>query len=153
MKVHKAITTAALGVAVLTMATPSASAARFPVVVTNAAWCVGPNGQLVTTGHDHICKFAIEPSFWTQTGDGSWSMDNIQWISWGGYEARGIATIYVNSCACAKNVRFQANVTFSFPVEWDGHLVYATYTAFPTTQNKALFDEDMKYSIGNGFAL
>ena len=80
-------------------------------------------------------------------------MDNIQWISWGGYEARGTATVFRQQLRLRQKRTVQANVTFSFPVEWDSHLVYATYTAFPTTQNKALFDEDMKYSIGNGLAL
>ncbi len=152
LKVHRVITAAVLGLTALTMAAPAASAARIPVVVTNVAFCAGQYGQPVTTDRA-ACNFAVEPSFWTSTGDGSWSMTNVQWTSWGAYSAKGIATIYVNTCACAKNVRFQANVTFSFPVEWDGHLVYAAYSAFPTTHNDALFDEDMKYSVGNGFAL
>ena len=150
MKGRILVAVAALTSALSTGPMSTAGATPIPVILDNPAECVGANGQpMNVTGPEHnlyTCRFAIDPSGWTNTGDGSWVMTNIQWSSWGAYEATGTARVGFRSCwgSCNNDTFFKADVTFSFPVTWDGHLVYAFFSAAPS--NRAL----AKKEVGNG---
>jgi hypothetical protein len=136
------------------LSTLPASATPIPAVVANPAPCSGTDGQLII-GRYNVCRFAIEPSVWTYTGDGSWTMNHIHWTSWGAYEAQGTAIVSFRTCwaSCYTFTSFAANVSFYFPVTWDGRLVYAEFSSVPS--NRALAKRELNNSAyySSGFAL
>ena len=147
------------GLASFVGVTSVAGASPIPAILVNPAMCDGTVGQPVkVTGPYsalYTCRFAIEPSEWTFTGDGSWIMKDIHWKKWAAYEATGTATVGFRSCwgSCSNDTFFTADVTFSFPVTWDGHLVYAEFSAAPNNPILAKKEAGNENYYQGGFAL
>ncbi len=135
------VTATVVGIAV-SISPAVASASPIPAILTNVG-CDGGDGQpMDVKGPYHAmyeCRFSVEPSTWTPTNDGSFVLSGIHWSSWGAYRATGTATAASRSCwgSCVKFTHYPVTVSFSFPVTWDGHLVYAQYDVYPNNQAQA----------------
>ena len=82
------------------------------------------------------CEFAVAPKVWRYTPAWQWQVGQFSsgpfsiavkhWTSWGGFDAVATGTVTTSTAS------FAATVTFTFPVTFRGHLVYAGYSFWPT---------------------
>lgn len=127
---------AASAVALSVVPTPPAGAGQLPVVVSDPFECPNPNGMdaKIIWG----CQFALAPKKWGIVPSWQWQssvplgrlvMHVKHWAYWGGFMATGSGTVTFglpdHSVSCA------AQIQFTFPVTFQGHLVYASYSIYP----------------------
>ena len=136
------VTATVVGIAV-NISPVVASASPIPAILTNVG-CDGGDGQpMDVKGPYHAmyeCRFSVEPSTWTPTNDGSFVLSGIHWSSWG--VVPGDRHSYSRLPLMLGELRqvhdiYPVTVSFSFPVTWDGHLVYAQYDVYPNNQAQA----------------
>ncbi|HEY1855264.1 MAG TPA: hypothetical protein VGG40_11815 [Solirubrobacterales bacterium] len=73
-------------------------------------------------------KLYYRPHFFLLSGDGTFGMDKVRWMSWGGAKARGTGRAFVNDCIpyCAAGHvdRPRARLTLSKVVDCEGTPIY-----------------------------
>jgi hypothetical protein len=135
-----------------------ASARQIPVVVTDPFECPNPNGMNGITIWG--CQFAVAPKVWRIQPTWQWQssvpfgalvMVVKHWASWGGFDASATGTVtFYDPVTGSPHVSFTAQVGFTFPVTFQGRLVYAEYNVYPG--NGALLKQHPNYAL-NGLAL